>query len=227
MFRSSLIAVALSVLAFTSSHANAAVITYTLENLAPSGAPGVDTFTGTGYVGPRRIQDPNGGGFGRWFHIERNGPNYEDNFSRVMAQVDISALAGAMVQSATLSYIVNDGDIAARLTSFSATGTLGFSFPDAPDDLGSVDYTSLGSQVINSVSVGSLLQDRIDAGASWFGMYLSPTENGGQALATNIDADAAMVRLTVQFESSGVPAPGALALLTLGLIGLSLRRGTS
>jgi hypothetical protein len=184
-----------------------------------------DTFAGTGFVGIY----PNSPGPGPAFAHLLGLENYDGVFSETEMQVDISALAGATITSAILSYnLLNggDGSEGVTATSYTTTGSLGFN-QTPPNNLGSTTFTSTGLSA-NSVDVTALLQAAINANQNWFGLYLTPNGPGDNYQWTytysgfEANPDSAGMLLTVKVGAvEAVPEPttmiaGALLLLPFG-----------
>lgn len=180
------------------------------------------TFSGNGFGGMYNF----GGTDQRWAHLF--GVELID-YSRTIMQVDISALAGSTIVSASLSFVLLDGMTGPQnvtLTGFDGgAGALTYQW-DAPGaNYGNVVASVAGGA--NSIDVTSLLAASVANGDAWFGMHL---QGSSQYMWTwtwagyGYDADRALVRLTV--ETASVPEPGTLALIGLALAGLAgaLRR---
>ena len=226
MKRGTLLLTALALALCGAGRAKAGTITYVLPDINSS--PGyqdyntADTFSGTGFVG---IYPPAEGtpAFAHLFGLE----NYGSAYSETELQADVSALHGYVVTSAILSYALLDGGSRSQTvtaTSFDANGTLAYA-ASPPSDLGSTTFTSNGL-ASNGVDVTALLNARVAAGQTWFGLYLTPNGNAFQSAYqwtyTSADngggADAADARLTVDF--SRAPEPGGLTLLGVGAVAL-------
>lgn len=225
----------LVLVALASGVVSASTTTYILpslnmvENLDPA-----TTFTGNGYVG--QYSDC----FTPILTFENDGGS---TLGTTLLQQNISGLYGKTITHATLDYYLNEGDgkvATIQLTSFTANGTLSHSFLAAPDNLGQITATSYGL-TSNSIDVTSLLADRVDAGADWFGLHISMLSSdtyhwswlGDRDLYPGdldiSDPDAALVRLCVDYTDDAIPTipvPGAvvLGLIGSGLIGLIDRR---
>jgi len=143
--------------------------------------------------------------------------------SRTILQVDISALAGQTINSATLTFQLLDGgavtDHGILATSYSADGNLAYHW-DPPDNLGTASGTvNLGP---NSLDVTSLLAARLAASAGWFGLHLQGTDD--QYIWTWTDPyqgfgrDRAEMRLTVDYNA--IPEPGTCGLAAGALLAL-------
>jgi hypothetical protein len=172
------------------------------------------TYAGTGFVG-------------YWSHdfVHLFGVEGYDH-SRTALEVDIRALAGATIDSAVLSFDLLEGMAGVHnvvLTSFSAGGLLGY-FWTPPDNLGTLNAT-VRLQPFNTVDVTNLLQNRVDAGADWFGLHLRGADGLNQYTLTHTGfgyhSDRANVRLTVHYT---IPEPAALLFLAFGAFALPRRR---
>jgi hypothetical protein len=207
--------------------AKADVITYALPDVGNfSGYMDTntsDTFTGNGFVG---IYPAGGAGpaFAHLFGLE----HYSGVFSETQAQVNIAALAGAHINSATLSYNLLDGageSQTVTVTSFTTTGTLGYN-ETPPDNLGMTSFTSNGLSA-NSVDVTALLQAAVMSGNGWLGLFLTPNGPGDShqwTYTSGFQGDEAALRLTVDYSLAS-PEPATLAVFgTLAAGAFGLRR---
>ncbi|MEN6577879.1 MAG: hypothetical protein ABFD90_16155 [Phycisphaerales bacterium] len=220
--KKTMLALALLVLV-SGAAANAATTTYSILSLVGSDGAAADTiFSESGFAGQHPSQ------FDPFFMFEEMDGS---TWSTTMLQQDISALNGSTILSATLDYVLTSGTTDSgtiRLTSFTTDGTFGYSFLEAPDNLGQITATSYGL-TSNSIDVTSLLADRVNAGADWLGLHIRMLTVGQYHWTPVSDnADAAQVRLCVEYTGGTptVPVPGAavLGLLGTGLVGW-LRRG--
>jgi hypothetical protein len=198
--------------------ASAASITYQILDLVPGGGAATSaTFNGTGFAGMHSTS------FSEFFMYETfNGGAVH---SRTTLQVDISALAGATISSATLSYVLTSGSAAVgelALTSWDSSGTLTYTFPNPPNVISTTSYFPVGLSA-NSLNVTAQLAERVAAGDNWFGLYFAMvTEGVFHWTDTGGDADAALVRLDVNFQA--VPEPATLTLVGVGAGVAAIRR---
>jgi hypothetical protein len=160
--------------------------------------------------------------------------NYGNGFvsSETELQVNISALAGATITSATLSYtLLNGGDGLTPLssqqvevTSYTSHGTLGFN-ATPPSNLGTTVFTSTELSR-NSVDVTSLVQGSVNGGSGytgWLGLFLTPLGPGYNPQYTYTSGygdNSADVQLTVNYTpaTSAVPEPATVTLLGIGAV---------
>ncbi len=194
-----------------------------------------DTFTGsTGFVGiyPNPTSNnPSGPAFVHLFGLEYP---HTGVFSETEMQVDISALAGANITSAFLSYTLQDhgGGLPSQLvtvTSYTADGTLSFNTTPPSTNLGSMQYTS-NTSTTNTLDVTSLVQPGATAGSRWLGLFLAPNgpDYTPQYTFTSNDqgnggsADSADVRLTVNYTPATTAVPEPSTMLIAGLSGVLL-----
>src|SRR5687768_4679160 len=115
----------IAALAFGSSVAHAATITYVLPDIGTfadySNSNESDTYTGNGFVGMYNFNNP------EWAHLF--GIEQQD-YSRTIGQVDLSALAGTTINSATFSFNIKHGAIgsaqAVKFSHFDEDGLLNY-----------------------------------------------------------------------------------------------------
>lgn len=192
-------------LALAARSARADLITYELHNLVT-----VESETAGVYNGPGFVQS----------NLSLNHQAYFDistNWNTAMA-VDLSAIEGATITSATVSFVISvistPGQAIAR--SYVSDGVLG-NFHDPVSPLAATAPFALGSN--NSIDVTGLLQERIDADAGWFGLNFESV-GGAASTHTISDPDAAQLRLTVDY----IPVPEPQAFALFGLMGLFATR---
>jgi hypothetical protein len=178
-------------------------LTISLLDLSAEGASTSTTYTGTGYVGV----------YGNTVTPEFNGIfGLEYDYSRTMLEANLSALAGDVVTSATLSFFLANGDGTSaplQITRFAANGTLGYSF-NSPGNLGQETTTSAGPGT-NTVDITTLTAAAVLGGAPWLGLELQTLSAAGNYEWTpanrNGSPDAAQVRLTINYTAAPVPGP--------------------
>ena len=191
-----------------------------LDILTPTSASSVantgQTFSGTGFVGVYSSND-----FGHVFGLE-NG------FSRTNLQVDIGALSGVTINSATLSFVLREnagtgGSL--TISSYDANGQLGYLFnpPAAAYGTATGGFVD-GPDAPQAYNVTAILQSGVAAGEDWLGLLLFNSGTNRFTFAGNgFSTDRAEVRLTVDY-SVAEPATLALVGLPLLLTGLGVRR---
>lgn len=202
----------------------ASTVTYTLPDLLTSAsyaqANTGQTFSGTGFVG--MFSDwwtPPNGEFGHLLGLE-------GNFSRTVMQVNISALKGSHIRSATLGLDLLKQQIpisslsTITVTGFATGGALGYTF-DAPAPV----FGQTSSRQVplrQSFNVTTLLQSALDADEQWLGLHLENSQMSAWTWTFSgigHNADSAKVRLMVDYVHP-VPEPASLALVLLASLGV-------
>ncbi len=199
--------------------AAATTISYTITDILPSAGYTENnvgqTFAGTGFVGVYSFN-----AFGHLLGLE-------DSFSRVNAQVGIAALAGATINSATISFDLldnNGGSGTLTTTAYNSSGALGYQFAVPTADYGAVTATVSGQS--NAFDVTSLVSAAVGAGEDWLGLHMSNTGSNPWTYTYSgygRNPDSALFRLTVDYADA-VPEPAMLGLFGLGALGLGLSR---
>ncbi len=212
--------IALALAGFTAS-ATASTISYTLTDiLAPTNQYQVantgQNFSGTGFVGVYSFNE-----FGHLMGLE-------GGFSFTNMQVDIAALSGAAIQSATLSFkaLEHYGTGTVSITGYDSNGALGYA-TTAPNAAYGLAGGALVAGANQSYDVTALVQAAANAGEDWLGLFMMNTENTYNWTYTftgwggGYTADRAEMRLAVNFANQ-VPEPGSLALTGLALLALAV-----
>jgi len=208
--------------------ASAAVTTIALPDLVERDASSslVIANTGQTYAGDGYVAMRSSGEFIHAFTLEY-GPTYA---TKDLLQADLSALAGATINSATLSFVILDTGPARfdmTATGFAGTGSVGYQFAAPGLTFGSV--TGGVGQGANSLDVTAIVANAVGADAGWLNLLLEAggccavTLTDGLSIGAGRGPDAALLRLTVDYTAAapgGVPEPGTWALLLMGFAGL-------
>ena len=208
---------AFSLVGLISPAAHAATFNYVLPDVGTfttySVANTGQSFAGNGFVGMYSSNS--------FAHLL----GAETTSSRALVQQDISALSGQTIQSAIVSFALLDGDATPQIltiTSVPADGGMEYQFTPTTSYGAVTATTAVGPGTI-SVDVTALLQARVTAGASYFGLLFSGSTRDQWTWTTPYSlsdrtTDSARLRLTV----TTVPEPSALA--AVALAGGVLRR---
>lgn len=216
-FRAAIVA-SVALLASASS-AIGSSITYTISDINTSpnytSSNVGQTFSGTGFVGMYNFGAP--GEFAHLFGLEST------NFSRTAIQVDLSALAGATISSAILSFSILDGQGGTQsitLGSYLEDGQLGYEW--APTFVDSANYNV--SNGANALNVTGFVSDFVSNNDLWLGMHLSGSSLYQWTYTDGGRADRAEVRLTVEYNQAVPDAGASLGLVLAGLAAIAAVR---
>lgn len=180
------------------------------------------TYSGTGYVG--MTNDIWSGAGPSWMHGLTLEPA---QFGRTLMQLDLAALAGRDIVSATLSFMLLDGQEAAgrngvQVSGFDVIdGVMALQW-DAPQHshgsvFGEVERSTTQRQ---SIDITPLLDYSVRHEQLWLGLHLQATGDNYFYTATHdypdlLSPDRAQVRIDV--ITAAVPEPQSWALLAAGL----------
>lgn len=180
------------------------------------------TYSGTGYVG--MTNDIWSGAGPSWMHGLTLEPGY---FGRTLMQLDLAPLAGREIVSATLSFMLLDGQESpgrngVQVSGFDAIdGVMALRW-DAPAHshasvFGEVERSTTQRQ---SIDITSLLDYSVRHEQTWLGLHLQATGDNYFYTATHdfpelLSPDRAQVRIDV--ITAAVPEPQSWALLAAGL----------
>ena len=215
-----------SLLAFASAalSAHAGTISYSLRDLFVSnGAYGPAaglSYSGTGFVGQYAR---NLAGFDAFGHLFGLVPRE----STTNAQVNLSALAGRTIASATLSYILKtnqDQGSIVTVTGYASSGSLSYLSAAPTANLGTATGTALAA---SSIDVTALVASALAAQSGYLGLYLEGSRGYNLTYTddgSGFNPDAAQVRLTVTYADVPPAVPGPMAALPFALMALKRRK---
>lgn len=217
-------AIALASSLMFAGSASADVLTYDINDIMGGtaytiAATGV-TYTGTGYLGMYQWNE-----FGHLFGLE-------GQMSRTNSQVDISALKNKKINSATLTFVLEENHGTGgtlSITGYNSNGTLGYRYEGGTADYGVVTGSLVNGQgAKQSYDVTSLLAAAVSTGEDWLGLHFANSESGRWTYSSvwGYATDRAKLQLTVDASAvtAEVPEPAPLALMGLAIGGLLLAR---
>jgi hypothetical protein len=168
------------------------------------------TYSGNGFVGLY-----NDNQFGHLFGLE-------GQYSKTVAEADISALAGLNIVSATFSFDLLEAynlGTTTTVSGYAGTGALGYLFAAPGADFGTAS-TALVSGT-NTVDVTGIVAAAAAAGQGNLNLFFENSDNSDWTYTYpgyGYDLDRAHARLTVEY-SPGVPEPASWALMLTGFLG--------
>ena len=176
---------------------------YTADNVG-------QTYSGNGFVGVYSFNQ-----FGHLFGLE-------GDFSRTIAEADVSALSGLNISSATFSFDLFEAGATGSTTTvsgYAGTGALGYLFDAPAADFGTASTVLVAGT--NTFDVTGIVAAAAAAGQGNLNLFFQNSQGGDWTYTYpgfGYDLDRAHARLTVEY-SAGVPEPASWALMLTGFLG--------
>jgi hypothetical protein len=178
--------------------------------------PILDVNTSGDYTSDPSQTSPFTGFFGMYNEVAVGSPTIahlfgveQSDFSRTVAQVDLGFLNGATISSASLTFLLlfGGGTQDVQLTTFDSVGLLQYTW-DAPGvNLGQGVYSSTAGGA-NSFDVTALIQNAANLDIDWLGLHFQGTDQYQWTYTgTGLDADAALLRLNIEYTDRETPVP--------------------
>jgi hypothetical protein len=144
-------------------------------------------------------------------------------------QADISGLVNTKINSATLEWVTRMGSEngqqqVSTFVTHGVVGGSGISTDSIPggviqsDVFGTNGWMTNGG--FNQIDITSMIQQRVDSGADWLGLYFEPVGETEQSTYTWDDADYAQVVLRIDYDTSVFHNPEPTSAMIWLIIGV-------